>query len=290
MANLIEKNCDLCNADAKNSTVVVVENNYPIVKCNQCGFIYVNQQPREEGGKVIDEYYEGSNEEVEKTYEGYKKVNAFLFDEINKKFPNQGRFLDVGCGYGYLLTNMMNHGWMAFGSELSELAVKHVNKKYGKECVFYGDLPDIPFEKHTFDAINMTNVLEHVPYPTKTLLRCKELLNKEGLLYIRVPNMDFSFPFDKIYKIMNFFGIKFSSYSIISMTPPSHLNGFNSRTITKMLEKTGYEVLEIKPSTLRGNKFYGTIEFLSKIVFTITFKQVNICPTFLAIARIKNSQ
>jgi 2-polyprenyl-3-methyl-5-hydroxy-6-metoxy-1,4-benzoquinol methylase len=184
--------------------------------------------------------------------------------------------------------HMAESGWKAFGSELSQIAVDYVNNKCGKEVVLYGDIPDLQFDKHSFDAINMTNVLEHVPSPTKTLLDCKALLSSNAFLFVRVPNMDSSIPFSKIYKVLNFFGFRFAYFSVIATSPPTHLNGFTTRTLKKIFDKTGYEVVEIKTSKLRNNKFYSIIEVLSNIIFYISFKQINISPTILAIVRPKN--
>jgi uncharacterized Zn finger protein len=72
----LNKDCDLCNAAFDQSRLIAIENEFPIVKCNNCGFIYVNKQPKAEEGKVIGEYYIG--DEVENQYKDYAKVNDFL--------------------------------------------------------------------------------------------------------------------------------------------------------------------------------------------------------------------
>jgi 2-polyprenyl-3-methyl-5-hydroxy-6-metoxy-1,4-benzoquinol methylase len=285
MADLTDKNCDICDAMFDNSTLIAVENDYPIVECNNCGFVYVNQQPKEEGGKVIDEYYNG--DEVEAQYKRYIAVNQFLLEEINRKVPTKGRFLDVGCGYGYLLQHMMADGWQAFGSELSQLAVDYVNKKAAKECVYYGLLPDLPFEKHYFTIINMTNVLEHVPSPTQVLLECKEKLSSSGYLFVRVPNVGFTFSFNRALKVLGLFGVRLADFSIIATPPPIHLQGFNAQSLKAVFEKTGFEVVEIKPSKLSNSKFYAVVEVISKIIYVASLRKINMCPTILAIARIK---
>jgi SAM-dependent methyltransferase len=287
MTALVNKNCDICNANFDNSKLVAIENNFPIVKCRNCGFVYVNQQPKEEGGKVIGEYYQG--DEVEAQYKRYNAVNIFLVTEINSAVKDKGRFLDVGCGFGSLLMGMLDSGWQAFGSELSQVAVDHVNKSVGKECSYYGLLPELPFEQHTFDVINMTNVLEHVPSPTQLMLECKDLLTPGGLLFVRVPNMDFTFLFKKVLGLFRLFGFEFSDFSLISTNPPIHLQGFDSRSLKTIFEKTGFETIEVKPSKLSNGKFYAVVEVLSKILYFGSLKTINLCPTVLAIARFKQT-
>jgi 2-polyprenyl-3-methyl-5-hydroxy-6-metoxy-1,4-benzoquinol methylase len=286
VTELTNKNCDICGAHFDHSTFVALENNYPIVKCTGCGLIYVNQQPKEEGGKVIGEYYNG--DEVEAQYKKYVAVNQFLLREINAKTPAKGRLLDVGCGYGYLLKQMMVDGWEAFGSELSQLAVDFVNKETGKESVFYGLLTELPFQKKSFDVINMTNVMEHVPGPSQILLECRDLLKPTGYLFVRVPNMDFTFSFNRTLKVLRLFGVKYSDFSIISTPPPIHLQGFNTKSLKNILEKTGYDLIEIKPSKLSRSKLHAVVELVSKLIFQFSLKRINVCPTILAVARPKN--
>jgi SAM-dependent methyltransferase len=275
------KICDCCSGQS--SSLITVENNYPIVRCNTCGLIYVGQHPPEKDGKVIGEYYVGG--EAERTYKAYERVNTFLAESITHYFPEKGTFLDVGCGYGHLISMMMDRGWSGHGSELSQLAVNYVNNKFGKEVVQYGDIPALSFSDGSFTAINLTNVLEHVPSPTRTLLDCRNLLKQDGALFIRVPNMDFSFAFNRVYRLMNLFGLKFKSYSIIAWQPPFHLTGFDSRTLVKVLQKTEFDVLYVGPSTLTAGKGYYVAEVLAKLLYTITLGRINLCPTLLCVAK-----
>jgi SAM-dependent methyltransferase len=287
MENSVTKSCDICNTGPERSKLIAIENGYPIVECNNCGFIFAKQQPVEEGGKVIGEYYKG--DEVSAQYKRYSAVNSFLLNEINSKVPAKGSFLDVGCGYGYLLLHMMADGWKAYGSELSQLAVDFVNGKANRECVFYGGLPELPIEKNSLDVVNMTNVLEHVPSPTRILLECKDLLRPGGFLFVRVPNMEFSFFFRRTQNALKFLGLKNLEFSFIATPPPVHLHGFDQHSLKNIFEKTGYELVEIKPSKLSsGGKTYFAAEIAARIVFLISFKKINICPTILAIARLKN--
>ncbi len=52
---------------------------------------------------------------------------------------------------------------------LSEIAVEYMRDKQGLANVWFTDLSEGSFPLEKTDVINMTNVLEHVPSPTKNL-------------------------------------------------------------------------------------------------------------------------
>ena len=60
--NKLHINCDLCGSSER--MLIAIENEYPISKCLNCEFVYVNVIPKIENGKFIGEYYEGAEEEI----------------------------------------------------------------------------------------------------------------------------------------------------------------------------------------------------------------------------------
>ena len=88
MIKYIFKDCDICNNSYSNSKTIAVENDYQIVSCNKCKFIYVQKQPIADEGKVVEEYYEGVNDEKVEIFEKKitKKVDNFKKDN---KIKNQ---------------------------------------------------------------------------------------------------------------------------------------------------------------------------------------------------------
>ena len=56
--------------------------------------------------------------------------------------PTSGlRYLDVGCGGGFLLDHFRNHGWTVSGIEPSPVAVEFASERFGID-VFCGELLD----------------------------------------------------------------------------------------------------------------------------------------------------
>jgi 2-polyprenyl-3-methyl-5-hydroxy-6-metoxy-1,4-benzoquinol methylase len=285
----IEINCDLCGSSEKK--LITIEENYPISACLKCSFIYVNEIPKVENGKVLGEYYEGSEAEIEAGRLRYEAVSKFLIKEINRHTA-KGKLLDVGCGYGFFLLEAQKNGWEVFGTELSEIAVSYANTKQNLPNVFYTDLSENVFENQKFEAINLTNVLEHVPSPTKTLLDCKRILSDDGVLTIRVPNMDFNNLKFKLLPILKILRLgKDGELTYLSSPPPIHLSGFSKKTLSKYFKKIGMEIIEVKPSKLSSSvqekMIYGLFESFVNVIYKLSFSKINLSPTVLAIAKIK---
>ncbi len=287
MEELIEKDCDLCGSQRK--YLIMTENGYPISRCDGCSLVYVSRIPKVDKGKVIGEYYSGEAEEIEAGRLRYQDVSNFLLDEIAKVNPKKGKLLDVGCGYGFFLLKARENGWRVFGTELSDVAVGYMRDKQDLPDVWFADLSDdfLPVEK--VDVINMTNVLEHVPSPAKTLRDCGNLLETGGVLLVRVPNMDFSRMKQLFIPLIKILGLgKGGELSYLATEPPIHLTGFTSRTLRKYFEKTGFRTIAVKPSKLSSRVqerfLYRAFNFFVQLLYKASFNKINISPTVLAIA------
>jgi SAM-dependent methyltransferase len=284
---MIDRSCDLCGES--DHTPIVIENGYPIVRCRSCGFIYVNRIPEIEDGKVLGEYYSGSPEEIESSRGPYAKVFEFLLDEIERR-ASKGTLLDVGCGYGFFLSAARERGWDVFGTELSDIAIRYASEELAIGRIVCSDLSPDLFDGHRFDAINLTNVLEHVPSPTSTLMTCREMLKPGGIIAIRVPNMVFSAVRHRLLPLARHF--KYGSggeLSYLSTHPPIHLSGFSPPSLDRVLRKCGFETVEIKPSKLSDppSKIfpYSVFEKAVSVCFGLSASRINIGPTLLAMAR-----
>lgn len=282
-----EVDCDLCGSAEK--IYIKTEDGYPISRCQNCSLIYVNRIPQIEEGKVIGEYYEGTEREIELSRIRYQKVSEFLTAHLNQLHQQKGNLLDVGCGYGFFLLEAQKKGWKVFGTELSHIAVNYNREKQNLPNVFFSDLSDIDFPVEKFEAINLTNVLEHVPSPTQILENCHNRLETGGILLIRVPNMDFYNLKERFNSILKFVGLaKGGELNYLATRPPYHLIGYTSRTIRKYFSKVGLETIEVKPSKLSSmaeeNIIFRALEVFVNILYKISFRRINISPTMLAIA------
>jgi len=142
------------------------------------------------------------------------------------------------------------------GVEPSIEACKYA-RKFGVNVV------NEPFRKDSinsygkFSVVFMFNVLEHVPDPITILDDAKSLLDSNGLICIVSPN-DYN-PFQEILR-------KNLGYQPWWLVPKHHINYFDFKSIKRLLEKTGFEIIELSSTfpmeffLLSGDNYVGNDE------------------------------
>jgi SAM-dependent methyltransferase len=150
----------------------------------------------------------------------------------------QRDILDIGSGPGFFLLNGKKRGWQVKGIEPSIKAMEHSRSlNLEIEHGFFSE--QTASDLGTFDAINLGLVLEHIPDPAELLILLHNQLNDDGMVCIVVPN-DFN-PFQLLLRDH----LDFKPWWV---APPHHINYFNFKSLTGLLEKCGFEVVH-KEST-----------------------------------------
>jgi len=158
-----------------------------IVRCDECGFVYVVPMPTEKNliENIYSDYWEDYQVSV-----GEKDIHERLdeFLEISRerveflaKFKKGGRLLDVGCSMGFLVKAAQDAGFEAHGLDLSEKTLEEGRRRYGVN-LWNGVLEDYPFEK--FDAITCYNTIEHVVQPDRLMKEMYRRLAPGGVIVI----------------------------------------------------------------------------------------------------------
>ena len=115
--------CYLCGADQPH--LFYHENGYPYYRCHDCGLLSLWPQPSADDlHDHYQEYLPLSPQEVDdwgfEMAPVIKKTASFL----DQQFPESGRLLDIGCGYGFFLEAMADLNWQVEGVELSKPAAE----------------------------------------------------------------------------------------------------------------------------------------------------------------------
>lgn len=113
-------------------------------------------------------------------------TNIFNSDEFVIKYVENGKLLDIGCGNGRFLHGMKQLGWGTKGVEFNASAVS-VCKKSNLD-VHHGDLFSAKFDKDSFDVVNLSHVIEHVPDPKALFKEISRILKSDGLFVVKTPN------------------------------------------------------------------------------------------------------
>jgi 2-polyprenyl-3-methyl-5-hydroxy-6-metoxy-1,4-benzoquinol methylase len=98
-----------------------------------------------------------------------------------------GRLLEVGCGRGRFLDRMRRAGWQVQGTDFDPVVAQHVRDKYGLQ-IDVGDLAALQYPADDYDAIAMSQVIEHVHDPRALLEECHRVLRPGGRLVLSTPN------------------------------------------------------------------------------------------------------
>jgi 2-polyprenyl-3-methyl-5-hydroxy-6-metoxy-1,4-benzoquinol methylase len=227
----ISVKCDLCGKD--DPVLMFKKHDFSIVRCSNCRLVYVNPRLVERklselyNENVISplHYYLENRADDEKTFE--KRL------DIIEGYVKKGRLLDVGCAIGTFSNVARRRGWEVTGIDINEGSARYCKEKLGLDVVA-GSFDDMDFPHDSFDVVLMNDLLEHVPSPTETLEKARSLIKKGGFIFIVTPKIDS-------------FMARVSRSRWLHLKPNEHLFYFSKDTIKKLLEKTGFSVVEIKP-------------------------------------------
>jgi len=227
---------------------------FEIQKCLNCGLVYIHPQPSVEElknyypsdygpyqndanplkygplSRVIKDWYGRVSRSKNASSNGKKKVTKEIFVEKGKY-----HFMDFGCGSGMYLEKMrrLHPDWHLSGFDNSETACMQTRTK-GFD-VQSGDFITSDFPSNRFDQIMMSHVVEHLNDPRMVLAKLNDLLKPGGTLILSTPNFD-SWS-EKV----------FGTYWF-ALETPRHLFLFDKKTLSRLLQETGFVVESIEYS------------------------------------------
>lgn len=188
MIELEETRCPLCACHS--SKLWGRENGYSMVKCRDCGLVYLNPRPTEASlrqarasglhqtqGGTLDASHVRSAGKIR----AYQRILARL---IASERPV--RWLDIGAGYGELLEAAQ----AVMPDHSSFLGTEPMQQKT-QFCRSLGlSVTSQPLSsvKGTFDVITMFDVFSHLTDFREVLRDCRRLLSEDGKLLMKTGN------------------------------------------------------------------------------------------------------
>lgn len=169
---------------------------------------------------------------------------------------HSGRWLDVGCGSGYLLEQVQRRGWDAIGVEpggWGQIAAKerglHVMQGYLSADTFAAP----------FDIVSATDVLEHQPDPNAFLKILSHHVSDDGYVIVSFPCAD-SF-------ICRMIGSKWSM-----VAPPTHCQFFSRKSFRLLATNAGFSLITLRQYSvlhLMGATKYRFMRLLVDAILTL---------------------
>ncbi len=240
--NLTFVKCCICESDdatlignGKDFEYNTSPDTFSAMQCNSCGLVYLNPRPSIDQFKTIypDSYhaFDFSQKEFGFVYKVRSRLEARRLLKRCRNLPDDARILDVGCGDGFHLKLLYEFGkksWTLEGIDIDKRAVESATNAGLKEHL--GSIIEIDLSNENYGLIFMIQTIEHLEKPDEVLRAVYKLLRKGGRLVIVTDNID-SIDF-KFFKSRYWGGYHF----------PRHWNLFNRNSLTKLAEKTGFEV------------------------------------------------
>jgi ubiquinone/menaquinone biosynthesis C-methylase UbiE len=113
------------------------------------------------------------------------KVKAKIVEEELKKVINldkKSKILQIGCGPEDII-NYFSVGELYAIDPLADFYKEKFKLNYGNVHFSQARAEKLPFEDNFFDVVILSNVLDHVEYPSRALEEIKRVLKKGGVFY-----------------------------------------------------------------------------------------------------------
>jgi SAM-dependent methyltransferase len=232
--------CYLCGRT--DGPVLVDDPPFQVRSCAGCGLGYVT--PRIKAERIQEIYDLGYFTSESAGGFGYASYAAdapgYLRTfrkkvRIMRRFVPSGRVLEVGCAAGFFLAAAKEAGYEGHGIEVSGSILAHARDVLKLENLFQGTMAQYRGTPKSFDAIAMWDVIEHLADPLADLARARELLKDTGFLFVQTQDVD-----SLARRVL---GAKWPHFKQLE-----HIYHFSKKTITKLLDRAGFEVVEIRKS------------------------------------------
>lgn len=158
-------------------------------RCARCGFAQPSALPTLP--RFFDRLYDQrwSEDWIRTEFEAEYKDEIFreILRELDRRLgPSRRRLLDVGAHAGRFLTLAQADGWAAEGLELNPQTAAFAAEHTGA-IVRQLNVHQVDVRTAAYDAITVTDVLEHIPDPIRVLTRVAALLAPGGWVAVKVP-------------------------------------------------------------------------------------------------------
>lgn len=164
------------------------------------------------------------------------KLESSSFKAQISKLKSPPRALELGCSHGAFLQQLRGLGWECVGIEpAAEVASRAAERGFD---VRVGSLESSvsadtqTFAPNSFDAVFAWMVIEHLHDPIATLRVVRELLKPDGMLSLSVPNFGCW--------EQRAFGRFWYALQL-----PTHLQHFTVASLRRLLEISGFELVEL---------------------------------------------
>ena len=178
----------------------------------------------------------------------YELKDPDYFEGARKDFVEQlpvnprAHILEIGCSNGNTgaLALQMKKCGKYTGVEIHDEAAQKARGKITEVLIGDVEQMELPWEDQSFDALILSEVLEHLVDPWKLLRRLHRYMKPGALVFASSPNVSHH----RIIRMLLKGEWNLTDDGIMDRT---HLRWFTPGTFAAMFEDNGYEVLKVEP-------------------------------------------
>ena len=235
--------CALCSAPVDPGTALAWrKDGYDIVRCPSCGLVFRAELPDEQAlSRIYDDgYFRDQPDRPDRHgYADYLRDAALHRANARRRLrllaawtPHRGRLLDVGCAGGFFVDEARRAGWEASGVDVSAEMVDWARSQLGLPvtCASFTQAEIAP---SPLDVITMWDYLEHTIDPRRDLDKAREHLRLGGLLALSTGDI-------------GTLSARLAGRRWHLLTPEHHNFFFDARTLRRLLEDAGFDVLDAR--------------------------------------------
>lgn len=190
MAQITEViNCPFCGS----GDAVRFRERADIVRCRHCDLVYLRTRPTQESMYEIYQAYANDTSHMKPPGSAAAAKASglrrdYFVEEVLSFTDSKGVWLDIGCGWGALLDNVKERGFIPKGIEVTrncldfavmQLGIPVSNSQFLDSCI----------DQDSCAVITMVHVYEHLPYPKESLQKIFACLKPGGIFCGIVPNI-----------------------------------------------------------------------------------------------------
>jgi 2-polyprenyl-3-methyl-5-hydroxy-6-metoxy-1,4-benzoquinol methylase len=223
--------CPICN----HLELIKIYNN-TLIQCKNCSHVWADLSLDEEELRKIyaENYFKGEE------YDDYLSDKIILQTNFTKRLKSLYKFIDaptfesvleLGCAYGFFGELILKNGNKYVGYDISEDSIKYANENFGKYFNSKNYLID-DIQKESFSDVFMWDVIEHLVNPEEFIKKASFETKRNGRIYITTGDISAWLP-------------KKQKAKWRMIHPPTHVHYFTKNSITRLLNKHGYEIERI---------------------------------------------
>ncbi len=227
----MNNDCIICGSSG--DVFLCRKNGFDLYRCENCGLVRVIPPPSRE---QLESYYKDGYRQFRYSFRTpltdppRRKMGEL---KILERYCSSSSLLDVGAAYGHFMHNAKQYGWDVTGVEPQDEARILAQSRF--RLKIHESLADAPDNK--FSVVTLWHVIEHITTPYEFIGEIHKKLVRGGTFALSTPNLDS-------------LSAKATGQSWGWLSPPDHVILYSPKTLSRLLEQAGFEVLHLE--TRRG--------------------------------------